>query len=126
MAHVLAILASGRTSGFTAGLLCWVVGERLHRLSAERELFTIADAIHVRFESRGVTGLAALAVLAGTVAYLGLQLKALGVAYRIDRAFRMQDLRILERPHHVHQGVDLALAVVDHRVAIRRLVAGGP
>ena len=65
--------------GFTAGLLCWTVAKRLRLLAEARETFTVPDAILFRFGSRRASGLAALAVLAGTVAYLGAQLQALGV-----------------------------------------------
>jgi Na+/proline symporter len=65
--------------GYTGGLLCWVLGRRLRELASEREIFTVPDAIHARYGSRTVTGLAALAVLFGTTAYLGLQIQALGI-----------------------------------------------
>lgn len=65
--------------GFTSGLLCWVVAKRLRLLAEVRPVYTVADALLARYKSRAVSGLAALAVLAGTVAYLGAQLQALGV-----------------------------------------------
>jgi len=68
--------------GFTAGMLCWVLGRRLHALAAVREIYTIPDAVQARYGSRAVTGLAAVAVLLGTVAYLGLQIQALGILLR--------------------------------------------
>ena len=64
---------------FTAGLLCWVLGRRLRLLSGIRDLVTLPEAIAVRFDDRWATGLAALAVVLGTVAYLGAQLLALGI-----------------------------------------------
>ena len=64
---------------FTAGLLCWVVGKRLRLLAEARPVFTVPDALLARFRSRRVSGLAATAVLLGTVAYLGAQLQALGL-----------------------------------------------
>jgi Na+/proline symporter len=64
---------------FTAGLLCWVLGKRLRWLAEIREVYTIPDAVAVRFDSRPAAGLAAVAVVLGTVAYLGVQLLALGV-----------------------------------------------
>lgn len=64
---------------FTAGLLCWTVGKRLRLLAAVREIYTVPDAVAARFRSRWASGLAAVAVLAGTVAYLGAQLQALGI-----------------------------------------------
>lgn len=63
---------------FTAGLLCWVVARRLRLLTEVREVYTIPDAIDARFRSRGAAGAAALAILVGTVGYLGSQVLALG------------------------------------------------
>ena len=65
--------------GFTAGLLCWTVARPLRLLAEVREVWTIPDAIACRFESRWPTGLAALAVLIGTVGYLGAQFLALAL-----------------------------------------------
>ncbi|HUO86646.1 MAG TPA: sodium/proline symporter, partial [Thermoanaerobaculia bacterium] len=67
------------STGFTAALLCWTVGRRLRLLAGVREIYTVPDAVLVRFASRPAAGLAALAVVAGTVGYLGAQLLALGV-----------------------------------------------
>jgi Na+/proline symporter len=64
---------------FTAGLLGWVVAKRLRLLAEARPVYTVADALLARYRSRTVSGLAAVAVLLGTVAYLGAQLQALGV-----------------------------------------------
>ena len=64
--------------GFTAGLMCWVLAKRLRLLAAVREVYTIPDAILCRYRNRAASGIAALAVLAGTVAYLGAQFLALG------------------------------------------------
>jgi Na+/proline symporter len=64
---------------FTAGLLCWVVAKRLRLLAEVREVYTIPDAIACRYRSRWATGLSAVAVLVGTVGYLGSQMLALGV-----------------------------------------------
>ncbi len=64
---------------FTAGLLCWTVAKRLRLLSEVREVFTVPDAIACRYRSRLASGLAAAAVVVGTVGYLGAQLQALGV-----------------------------------------------
>lgn len=65
--------------GFTAGLLCWVVARPLRLLAEIRELYTIPDALHCRYGSRTVAGLAALAIVFGTTAYLGAQMRALGL-----------------------------------------------
>ena len=65
--------------GFTSGLLCWVVGARLRALAGVREVFTVPDAIAERWRTPSVTALAALAVLCGSIAYLGLQVQAVGI-----------------------------------------------
>jgi len=65
--------------GFTAGLLCWVVARPLRVLAEIRELYTIPDALHCRYGSHTVAGLAALAIVFGTTAYLGAQMRALGL-----------------------------------------------
>lgn len=64
---------------FTAGLLCWTVAKRLRLLAEVREVFTVPDAIYYRYGSRTASGLAAVAVVMGTLGYLGAQLQALGV-----------------------------------------------
>jgi Na+/proline symporter len=65
--------------GFTGALLCWAVGKRLRLLAEVREVYTVPDAVFHRFGSRRASGLAALAVLIGTVGYLGAQFQALGI-----------------------------------------------
>lgn len=64
---------------FTAALLAWVVGKRLRLLAEVREVFTVPDAFLCRFGSRLASGLAAAAVLVGSVTYLAAQVLALGV-----------------------------------------------
>ncbi len=64
---------------FTAGLLCWTVAKRLRLLAEVREVFTVPDAILCRYRSRWASGLAAVAVVIGTLGYLGAQLQAMGV-----------------------------------------------
>jgi Na+/proline symporter len=64
---------------FTAGLLCWTVAKRLRLLSGVREVYTVPDAILCRYRSRAAAGLAAVAVIVGTIGYLGAQLLAMGV-----------------------------------------------
>ena len=64
--------------GFTPALHCWVLGKRLRLLAGKREVYTIPDAILARYRSRAASGIAAFAVLVGTVAYLGSQFLALG------------------------------------------------
>ncbi len=64
---------------FSAGLICWVVAKRLRLLSGIREIYTVPDAIYCRYNSRVASGLAAIAVLIGTIGYLGAQLQAMGI-----------------------------------------------
>ncbi len=75
---------------FTAGLLCWTVAKRLRLLSEVREVFTVPDAILCRFRSRRASGLAAAAVVIGTLGYLGAQLQAMGVI--IESIFGTREL----------------------------------
>jgi Na+/proline symporter len=64
--------------GFTSALLGWTVAKRLRLLAEVREVYTIPDALLCRFGSRVTSGTAAVAILVGTVSYLGTQLLALG------------------------------------------------
>ena len=57
--------------GFTASLMCWVLAKRLRLLAAVREIYTIPDVILCRYRSRAASGIAAVAVIVGTLAYLG-------------------------------------------------------
>jgi len=52
---------------------------RTEKLAPHNTVFTVPDAIHARYGSRTVTGWAALAVLFGSTAYLGLQVQAMGI-----------------------------------------------
>ncbi len=65
--------------GFTATLLCHALAFKLRTLAGVREVFTIPDAFAERFPGSSAAAAAALAVLAGSVAYLAAQLLALGV-----------------------------------------------
>ena len=76
--------------GFTAGLLCWVVARPLRLLAGVHEVYTIPDAIRCRYGGRGAAGLAAVAVVVGTVGYLGAQLLALGIL--LQRFFGIEQL----------------------------------
>jgi len=76
--------------GFTAGLLCWVVARPLRMLAEIREVYTIPDALFHRYGSRGVSGLGALAIVLGTIAYLGAQMRALGLL--LQAVFGLQSL----------------------------------
>ena len=64
---------------FTAGMAGWTVAVRLRRLAGTREIFTVPDALHARYRSRAVSGLAAVAIVVGTLGYLGAQLQAMTV-----------------------------------------------
>ncbi|MEM6455748.1 MAG: sodium/proline symporter [Acidobacteriota bacterium] len=73
---------------FTAGLLCWTLAKRLRLLAEVREIYTIPDAILCRYRSRRASGLAAVAVVVGTIGYLGAQLLALGIL--LERIFGLR------------------------------------
>jgi Na+/proline symporter len=100
---------------FTAGLLCWVVAKRLRLLAEARPVYTVPDALLARYRSRAVSGLAAVAVLLGTVAYLGAQLQALGVV--IEAVF---GTRALLGPWSLPVAMALGLVVI-----VAYAVAGG-
>ncbi|HET9210697.1 MAG TPA: hypothetical protein VFR03_09875 [Thermoanaerobaculia bacterium] len=93
--------------GFTSGLLGWSVAKRLRLLAEVREVFTIPDAVLCRFGSRTASGTAAVAILIGTVGYLGTQLLALG---RLLEA--VLGLRDLLGGYSLFAGVALGLAVL--------------
>ena len=65
--------------GFTPALLCWTVGRRLRRLAAGADVLTLSDVVLARWGDRRAAGLTAVAVLLGSVAYLGAQIQAVGV-----------------------------------------------
>src|SRR6185295_13471404 len=64
--------------GFTPTLLAWTLAKRLRLLAEVREVYTIPDAVLARYGSRAASGAAAVAILAGTIGYLGAQLLAMG------------------------------------------------
>lgn len=64
--------------GFTPALLGWALAKRLRLLAEAREVYTIPDAVLARYGSRKASGAAAVAVLVGTIGYLGAQLLAMG------------------------------------------------
>jgi SSS family transporter len=68
--------------GFTPTLLAWTLAKRLRLLAEVREVYTIPDAVLARYGSRRASGAAAVAVLVGTVGYLGTQLLAMGTLTR--------------------------------------------
>jgi Na+/proline symporter len=63
----------------TNTMTCWLLGKRLRMLAEKHEVFTIPDAIAIRFGSRLASGLAAAAILIGSIGYLATQVQALGV-----------------------------------------------
>ncbi len=77
-------------TSFTAGLLCWTVAKRLRLLSEVRDVYTVSDAVLCRYRSRWASGLAAVAVVIGTLGYLGAQLQAMGVI--IEAIFGTREL----------------------------------
>jgi Na+/proline symporter len=68
--------------GFTAALLGWSLAKRLRLLAEVRDIYTVPDAILCRYRSRAASGSAAVAVLVGSVGYLGAQLLALGTVLK--------------------------------------------
>lgn len=68
--------------GLTAAMLGWVAAKRLRLLAETGEIYTVPDALAARFGGRAVSGWAAVAVLVGTVGYLGAQMLALAVLAR--------------------------------------------
>lgn len=65
--------------GYTPALLTRVAGRPLRALAEQGEIYTLSDALAARFESRRLGSAVAVPVLLGSVAYVGTQLKALGV-----------------------------------------------
>jgi Na+/proline symporter len=65
--------------GFTAALLCWTLGKRLRLLAHARETYTLSDALAARYDSRWAAAAGAVAVVVGSLGYLGAQIQALGV-----------------------------------------------
>ena len=69
-------------AGFTAALLCRTVGRRLVLIAEASGAQTLPESIAFRFGGRAPAALAAVAILAGSVIYLGVQLAALARAAR--------------------------------------------
>lgn len=69
-------------AGFTAALLCRTAGRRLVLIAEASGAQTLPESIAFRFGSRAPAALAAVAILAGSVIYLGVQLAALARAAR--------------------------------------------
>lgn len=81
--------------GFTAGLLCRVLGGRLQRLARTAGVLTVPDAVAWRFPGRAPRAAAAVAVAAGSLVYLGAQVLALGVLVRAVLGVGSLDLAML-------------------------------
>jgi len=105
--------------GYSSGLLCWGVAKRLRLLSAVRETFTVPDAILHRYDSRFASGLAAVAVLVGTIGYLGAQVLAAGVL--LDS---MLGLEAIAGEWSLELGVAIGLAVILAYAVGGGMVAG--
>ncbi len=71
--------------GYTAALLSLNLGRPLASLASQHGVLTIPDALEYRYRSRWVRGLAAVAIVVGSVAYLGAQFRALG--FLLDALF---------------------------------------
>ena len=69
-------------AGFTAALLCRTAGRRLVLIAEASGAQTLPESIAFRFGSRAPAALAAIAILLGSVIYLGVQLAALARAAR--------------------------------------------
>ena len=69
-------------AGFTAALLCRTAGRRLVLIAAAGGARTLPEALRFRFGRQAPATLAAAAILAGSVIYLGVQLAALARAAR--------------------------------------------
>ena len=105
--------------GYSSGLLCWGLAKRLRLLSAVRETFTVPDAILHRYDSRTASGLAALAVLVGTVGYLGAQVLAAGIL--LDSILGLQTIF---GQWSLHVGVAIGLMVILFYAVAGGMVAG--
>lgn len=64
--------------GFTGGLLCWVVAPGLRALAGARDIYTVPGVVAARYGGRSAPAAAAVAILVGSVAYLGAQVLAAG------------------------------------------------
>ena len=69
-------------AGFTAALLCRTAGRRLALIAEASGAQTLPESIAFRFGGRAPAALAAVAILVGSVIYLGVQLAALARAAR--------------------------------------------
>ncbi|MEL7058835.1 MAG: sodium/proline symporter [Acidobacteriota bacterium] len=76
--------------GFTGVMMNWTLAKRLRLLAEVREIFTVPDVVLARWGSRRASGLAAIAIIVGTLGYLGAQLQALGVL--VDSIFPLDGL----------------------------------
>lgn len=68
------------SAGFTAALLCRTVGRRLTLIAEASGAQTLPECVGFRFGGRAPAALAAVAILAGSILYLGVQLSALARA----------------------------------------------
>lgn len=63
----------------TNALSAWVLAKRLRLLAEIRPILTLPDVLGLRFGSRAVQGLSALAILLGVIGYMATQVAGLGV-----------------------------------------------
>ena len=103
----------------TGVLLCSTLAKRLRLFSEVREVFTVPDAIYVRYRSRAAAGWAAVAIVIGTVGYLGAQLLALAVL--LDSVFGLESYF---GPHSLAIAMVVGLAVMLAYATAGGMVAG--
>ena len=105
--------------GYSSGLMCWTLAKRLRLLSEVRETFTIPDAVLHRFDSRVASGLAAAAIIVGTIGYLGAQVLAMGIL--LESIF---GLRAIAGDWALALAVAIGLAVILVYAVVGGMVAG--
>jgi Na+/proline symporter len=76
---VFIILPAALTNTFGA----LVLGARMRALGEQHRLVTVSDALALRYNSRAVQGLSAIAILVGVVGYLGTNILALALVVRV-------------------------------------------
>jgi len=67
------------SSSFTGTLMCWLLAKPLFELSRRQGAMTVPGVLLQRYGCRYCSGIGALAVLLGTIGYLGTQMKALSI-----------------------------------------------
>lgn len=108
-------------AGFTSALHCFLVAKRLRLLAEVREIYTIPDAILARYNSRWASGTAGVAVLVGTVSYLGSQFLALGRLF--ESVFGTREI-FAEPDHSLWVATALGVAIVLVYSVLGGMMAG--